>query len=139
MKYYHKKRLLKLADFLENLPRENFDLDTWWSPAQSHVNNFTKFKKNPHFCGTTACAAGWACTIPSFKRAGLTVKTTSIAGQFEPAFKKYRAFSALEDFFGIDDYQARQLFESGYYMFPHDGPRNVSNRIRKLVKTGRAL
>jgi hypothetical protein len=30
-------------------------------------------KKELNFCGTTACALGWAATIPSFKRAGLAL------------------------------------------------------------------
>lgn len=59
-----KRRLLKLADFLEtaDLPGE-FNLETMaqdWRAGQPQ-------------CGTQACALGWATTIPSFRKAGLSL------------------------------------------------------------------
>jgi len=56
-------RILKLADFLESLPRKRFDFSIW-------VGN--EWKGAPDLsCGTTACALGWATTLPLFRRLGL--------------------------------------------------------------------
>jgi hypothetical protein len=54
----NKRRLLRLAAFLEELPPKRFDYSVWvgfdWKGAKDLS------------CGTTACALGWATTIPSF-------------------------------------------------------------------------
>lgn len=57
-----KRRLLKLAQFLETaeLPGK-FVMRTW-----AH-----EIENGRPACGTAACAAGWATSIPSFWRAGL--------------------------------------------------------------------
>ncbi len=52
----HGTRLLRLAAFLEALPRKKFDYTTWG-------------KKLPT-CGTVACALGWGCTLPFARKAG---------------------------------------------------------------------
>lgn len=47
--------LLQLADFLEKLSPERFDYGVWVGET---------WKGDPDLsCGTTACAAGWACVI----------------------------------------------------------------------------
>lgn len=56
-------RLLELADLLEHLPDNRFDYNHWvgddWGDAQDLS------------CGTTACALGWAATIPKLRAVGL--------------------------------------------------------------------
>ena len=52
MKAFHKNRLLKLADFLDNLPRKQFNFG-------DVVEKFDE-KKN---CGTICCAVGWCPTV----------------------------------------------------------------------------
>jgi hypothetical protein len=42
----NKERLLELADFIEKLPPEAFEMEDWVTQNE---------------CGTTACIAGWAC------------------------------------------------------------------------------
>jgi len=58
-----KDLLLELATFLEALPPERFDYGSWvgakWKDAQDLS------------CGTTACALGWAATLPSCRQEGL--------------------------------------------------------------------
>lgn len=57
-------RLLMLADRLESVPAPRFDMESWcegeWEPGA------TEFP-----CGTTACALGYATTIPEFQALGL--------------------------------------------------------------------
>ena len=59
----HKRRLLKLADFLDTVPPKRFDFRYW-------VGSTWKGKEDLS-CGTTACALGWATTMPIFRRLGL--------------------------------------------------------------------
>lgn len=54
-------QLLTLADFLEKLPPEEFDLETWCTPAM----------ERPHMCNTTACIGGWAVILHGNGRAYL--------------------------------------------------------------------
>jgi hypothetical protein len=61
----YKKRLLKLADFLDELPPKRFDFTQW-------VDEDWKGKPDLS-CGTKACALGWATTIPSFRRLGMNL------------------------------------------------------------------
>jgi hypothetical protein len=61
----HAKRLLKLADFLRTVPQREFNMCEWYSRV-----------KEGEVCKTAACAAGWACSIPSFRRAGLRLDMT---------------------------------------------------------------
>ncbi len=58
------RRLLKLADLLEALPDERFKFRHW-------VDTNTYKGKADLSCGTTACAFGWATTIPSLRKLGL--------------------------------------------------------------------
>ena len=58
-----KRRLLKLADFLQKLPRKRFDYQSWVGDDWQGKADLS--------CGTTACALGWATTIPSLRKAGL--------------------------------------------------------------------
>lgn len=62
---YH-ARLLKLAAFLEQLDPKRFNYRRWvgddWKGAQDLS------------CGTTACALGWAATMPEFQELGLRLE-----------------------------------------------------------------
>lgn len=70
--HIYKRRLLKLADFLFDLPKQRFDFYKWVGP---------EWKGKPDLsCGTTACALGWATTIPSLRKAGLRLKETNSPG-----------------------------------------------------------
>lgn len=54
------RRLTKLADFMDSLPAD-----------RAHGFDMRTFREQTK-CGTVACALGWATTIPSFRRAGMT-------------------------------------------------------------------
>lgn len=56
-------RLLRLADFLDTVPPEQFDYNIWF--------NGTALGE----CGTTACALGWATAIPEFQALGLELRS----------------------------------------------------------------
>jgi hypothetical protein len=107
------ERLLKLADFLDTVPAEQFDLSSWK-------------------CSTTACAVGWACTIPEFQDEGLRSANMAHAGL--PLFDNKSGWDAVNAFFAVTDEQADHLFYDLNYPNRHrTTPAEVANRIRKLV------
>jgi len=60
----YKQRLLKLADHLENnIEPERFNFSSWVGKDWKGLPDLS--------CGTTACAFGFATTIPEFQQLGL--------------------------------------------------------------------
>lgn len=55
--------LTELADLLEALPEGRFNYNHWVGPRWKGATDLS--------CGTTACAAGWATVLDSFKECGL--------------------------------------------------------------------
>lgn len=133
----YKRRLLKLADFLEKLPKEKFDYGVW-AEDQTHSG---KCDSRMTACGTAGCALGWACTIPSFRRLGvrLDVSTTgncaypvTVNGRGKP---DYGATEVAQLLFGLNPNEANYLFYEGtssnYYLH---SPKNVAKKIRKFAE-----
>ncbi len=55
------KRFLSLADFIEDLPPENFRMTTWADcGTRSHFQNHDHTAQREVNCGTSCCVAGWA-------------------------------------------------------------------------------
>lgn len=62
-------------------------------------------------CGTAACMAGWACTIPAFARQGLTAAVYG-SNYIVPAYGTDEGFTALEAFFDITSDECEYLFDN---------------------------
>src|SRR5665213_1578337 len=60
--YDYKGRLLKLANYLDEVPAERFSFVSWVG---------SDWKEGESLCSTTACALGHACSIPEFQALGL--------------------------------------------------------------------
>ena len=99
-------RLRILADFLPTVPPEHFAMESWW-------------------CDTSACAAGWATTIPELKAAGLRREGS------EPAFREQTAFFALAAFFDLPSADFAIDFFSPHRV--HEKPRDVAARIHAYL------
>jgi hypothetical protein len=72
-------RLRKLIELMETLPREadkHFGMEFWYDHKGKHKHGLLQgdVLKKDHLlrCGTKACAAGWASTMPYFRKLGLT-------------------------------------------------------------------
>jgi hypothetical protein len=78
----HARRLLKLADFLRTVPQREFDMGEWHKGSESGS-----------VCKTVACAAGWACSIPSFRRAGLRLNINDFWEEEDERGRKTKSFS----------------------------------------------
>lgn len=118
------KRLLRLADFLDTVPRSRLRMGRWTNTCDVNLKT----------CGTVACAFGWACTIPYFRRLGLKITD---GGEYladkEPTFKGETGYAAAEEFFQISYGAARFLFSPHAYKY-EPRPTTVANRIRRFVK-----
>jgi len=144
------RRLNKLADFLDTVPPKQFNINRWFETdvEADHKLHLYKNSKNvpvkqyierrhkeDNECGAAACAFGWACTIPSFKKAGL--KMVGMIGEFEPRYtakdgQVFHNFSAAEQFFGINYETAEYLFDPTCYIAPPSA-KGVARRIRSVV------
>jgi hypothetical protein len=73
------KRLLKLIEYMESLPasaNKHFGMRHWFDhTGKKHTHGLIEgdvvTAEHLHSCGTRACAAGWASTMPYFRKLGL--------------------------------------------------------------------
>lgn len=128
---YRPDRLLRLAAELDHVSKAAFDMD-------SYVANGAEFENKPLTkerivsCGTTACALGWACTIPAFKSAGLKIHVDNYS--VYPVFNESKATEAGAEFFGIPRKVSEWLFGGSYDNINGETlPRDVARRIRSFV------
>jgi hypothetical protein len=133
-------RLERLAAFLEALPPERFEFERWVGKDWGGKEDLS--------CGTTACALGWATTIPEFRELGLRLRLRSDgSGVVAMEYKNIEhgwdpAHDAAEKVFGLDFWQAEHLFVPG--SSPGSLPRNatatqVAAHIRAFVEEQRQL
>ncbi len=144
----HTDRLLRLADFIETLPEGRFKFSYWVGATWQGAEDLS--------CGTTACAIGWATTMPEFRELGLRLfRNRDFA---YPALighsldgsnvEEWRAtVEALHFIFGIDEDAAEYLFvpgaideedrtdnEYGTLLSRFSSASIVANRIRRFVR-----
>lgn len=136
------RRLTKLADFMNALPRsanKHFDMNHWFDHDGDHVVRIPQSGATQEHlmdCGTTACAAGWAATIPEFNRKGLKL----INGEIR--FGRLNAsndYAALKNFFNIDRNDASYLFRPNRGWFEGravaiETPKQWAKMCRKFIK-----
>lgn len=146
---YLAKRLLKLADFLDTVPKKLFDLETFANidlDSDGCEVALDKMKKFEPKCGATACAMGWCPTIFPKLIKWYRLDVNSWDGNIEYGVvlkeqekgKEFRNFKAAEKLFGLNTDEAEYLFQPSRY--PSYGknatPKSVAKRIRKFVKDG---
>lgn len=128
----NKKRLLKLADFLDTVPRRSFNMDNWVTREATGPEGDT-----PGECGFAGCALGWAAHGKLFAQLRLD-------GCNRPTYRRTpgsrlvaRHFSAAVELFDIESSDADHLFGNwfGRAVTPHQEAR----RIREFVARGRPL
>jgi hypothetical protein len=113
------RRLLKLADFLETqVPEDKFNFHEWV--------DYDWQGKPDLSCGTSACALGWATTIPEFRKLGLRLVRSRVTNAYvnfksnHPLFFDDHAvdphgtsFYAAQRLFGLTNEEAEVLFSPG--------------------------
>ncbi len=128
--HVHKKRLLFLADFLDKLPPDRFDYETWVGPDWQGHQDLS--------CGTRACALGWAATLPRFRRLGLRLAMWD-DGSLKGIVKLKNDNDPTA--YGSPAAAAQAIFgdESKNLFFPTEEerdytPREVAQKIRRFVE-----
>lgn len=66
----NKERLELVCKKLDSLPEHRFDYRLWVGPNWGGEQDLS--------CGTTACALGWAATIPELQKAGLCLMLSQV-------------------------------------------------------------
>lgn len=122
------RRLTKLADYMAKLPKSaerHFNMRYWFlHDGADHFHDVGAYITPTvlKFCGTSACAMGWAATIPSFKKAGLVVEAVkSSAKPFDRGMK----------FFDLSAYHFLELFGSDNN---DKTPKTWAKRCRAFIK-----
>ncbi len=132
------RRLTKLADYMDALPKEaneHFYMGDWFIHDGKHEHHFSKraiTRRDLEFCGTSACAMGWASTIPAFRKAGLSVAPNSnllLAG-YQP---KGSLFEIIDRFFNIQREHSEHLF-SGRIQVKVKTPKQWAKHCRKFLR-----
>jgi len=148
----NKRRLLKLAEFLEKLPRKRFNYRRWVGGDWGGAKDLS--------CGTNACALGWATTIPTLRRAGLRLEPYAsnasktwgggyvTLAQPTQRFRSLRSYGIGESIaagavaFDLTDVESMFLFSPfsrwSPPVVPHGNatPKQVARHICKFVERG---
>lgn len=130
------KRLYRLCDYMASLPRsavKHFNMQHFYEhQGEGHDHQLPVAPKvgDLHACGTTACALGWAMTVPSFRRAGLRIEESERF--FEGESADYFVCGS-EEVFGLDEdsYEWEQLFGGDN---TDKSPKAWAKRVRRLLR-----
>lgn len=119
-------RLLKLADFLDALPRKKFDYSTYGEERA---------------CGTVACALGWAPSLPFAKKEKASrVLDNDYFYDFAICGQYAGPHEVSKHLFDLNPDEHRSLFVPGPIVEGYSGlwenatPKQVAKHIRKFVK-----
>jgi hypothetical protein len=116
----NKRKMLKWAAFLDQVPRKNFDMSNWG------VGDAPVFDQPT--CATRACALGWATAIPEFNRAGLYLRANFGSYGGCVYYRGVSGDDAAREFFGLTVSQAERLCYTG-----SDDPKAKARQIRRMV------
>lgn len=130
------KRLTILRDFMRKLPKsaeDHFDMIAWYKHEGLDHNHLAKDGtitcKTLTGCGTSACAAGWAATIPSFRRAGFKYRPGALTDGFTMTPERFFDLESTDD--GI--YVADDIF----YAYDISTPKEWAKRATEILKKAR--
>jgi hypothetical protein len=129
-------RLIRLAKFLDTLPPERFDYGRFVGDGWEGKQDLS--------CGTTACALGWAATMPEFRALGLRLVANGYGHDFVTNMWNDSAFFAASELFETTLEQARYLFGGDvtlrvelhglpYQPATSATPRQVADHLRAFV------
>lgn len=134
------RRLEKLAAYMDSLPEganEHFYMGAWYrhdgDPAHAPKPGTAVQENHLMDCGTTACALGWATTIPEFQNAGLRMNayvSTDGGVMGMPVFRNHEEFDAAEKFFRIDGHDSAVLFACTSVRTPKQWARHCRAYIK---------
>jgi hypothetical protein len=137
----NKRRLEALCRKLDTIPRKRFDYNHWVDVDWEGKPDLS--------CGTSACALGWATTVPCLRQAGLRLVKRDEGGYVHLRGSRLNlsttdpSLSAAEHVFDITRDEAYYLFIPSYDL--NYGPakpdtrataKQVASHIRKFIERG---
>lgn len=148
MKAMYVKRLLKLADFLQQLPPQKFNFSSFTQRGDKPMLEALEARRSN--CGTTACAIGWmpavfprtVCWIgvdkPGYE---LQVALRDGARKRDPFWgtrERLKNFDVAERFFGLSRKEVHTLFnpdENSDSLSSNATAKQVAAHIKRFVRT----
>lgn len=120
-------RMRQLADYLETVPVNRFDLKEWevekYEPAKTFLFGLIEIEPE---CGFVGCAMGWAAHSKLF--AGLRIDEDGVL-----EYKGFAHFKAAAKVLGISKKNAEFLFAHEWYDKYHSAPGDVAARLRRFA------
>lgn len=137
MKYFHFKRLEKLATFLDQLPEQKFDFAKLAEEGNKPMLDALAAREES--CGTVACAMGWTPAL--FPKLVMWGNKRDFKDRFgnrdlvSKASGSSYLFKITEELFGISVGEGRSLFLPGFYSGLGDNAtaQEVAVKIRKFI------
>ena len=147
MHTYRPDLLNALANYLEKLPKRDFDLRHFVGKKNQvfEVDNkiAEKLEGNPDLqeiqsCGATACALGHAPSVPELAAAGLKLKvvprTEYSLLRIQVEYNYNTGYEAAEELFGIPYALVEYFFDPDYYDEEDlNDPKVVAQRIHEFI------
>lgn len=149
MNSIHKDRLLKLAEFLKDIPEKHFDMNViskgryYEKELEDDFKYIHKTKREKYDCDSAACAIGWSpiCFPQELKYYWDShVNQNGIRYINDEKQKQccenrtdsgiITSWKIAEDFFGLNEYEADYLFSPEEYMI-HDEEHSIYDKIPK--------
>lgn len=123
-----RRRVMRLIDFMEKLPSsadKHFNMSMWvdFSDLSGRCASDLVTRKDLMSCGTTACAGGWASTMPYFRRLGLRLTACGLV---------FPGYARLTDIFDIPRSLEGSLFHCSQKAAPT--PKKWAKRARHLLE-----
>lgn len=110
-------RLKLVAERLRRVSPPNFRMSWWYKvaePSDSIVPHpdleFIDSGTGKHICGTSACALGWATTIPELRRLGLRLRFVNEGYGAIVVYGLQHDFAAARAIFGLTSEEVLFLF-----------------------------
>lgn len=128
------RRITVLRDFMRRLPKsaeQHFAMHAWFRHTGDHDHGPRDKPISREIltgCGTTACAAGWAATIPAFRKAGFEF-SPSDGFSIEP--EKFFDLSTSDRGYDVND----ELF----YSYNIKTPKAWAAMATKVLKRERKI
>ena len=139
-KNFRADRLRLLAKKLRSLTRAqakyHFDMNAWFdhdeeADGHEHPVPARPTSKDLLTCGTTACALGWATTIPALQKAGLRMGLYFEGSSVHiPVYRGVSGVEAAAKLFGIYHDVAQYLFGGDDFART---PKQVAKAIDKII------
>jgi hypothetical protein len=131
-------RLNVLANFLAyEVKKRKFHLDKWVDRTDHNFETPREVIKSlqKKGCGTTACAVGWAATIPEFRELGLNLRFADWG--IDVTYKDFDGGStAAMAFFKLSIEEVDELFMPSAYTRNDEKPskKNVVAKLRQYAR-----